>query len=407
MRKFALNVTAGTLSGLGCAWKFACCSLIFTITCWSGFFAAAGFTGFAGLVCATDGAAVADAAVAGVALAAVAGVGDAAIAAGVVVAIVFAAGVGLAVAVAGVAVAFGAAGAVTDLGAAGEALGDALALAAGAFLSFRLVAFSFLSGGVALAAGWSAELFISGAVLGVIFRVDGTFLSGLIAAGDSVTTGSFMGGASVFGACVVAGVSFRAGVSVLGARVGRGFTSVGGFFSFGFLLGDSSGVGCWAITAPASASEATISKLVNFFIMSLCWSLTEAIYSTQVVFRPAVASRGGGWPPGASIALTAIIRARMSTRLPLRARLPVARHRSAAYAAILSALPVSAWRNYPRSRTCWEILVASNSRTSSALLAVTGIRTVSVDCVCDSVTPLPGNVPARKTRFNTSGCAAS
>jgi hypothetical protein len=51
----------------------------------------------------------------------------------------------------------------------------------------------------------------------------------LVAVGDSVVTGSF---------------SFMAGASVFGARVGRGFTSVGGFFSVGFLLGDSSGVGC-------------------------------------------------------------------------------------------------------------------------------------------------------------------
>jgi hypothetical protein len=232
-------------------------------------------TGFAGLVCATDGAALADAAAAGVRDAAAAGVALAVVAAaGVADAVVFTAGVGLAVAVAGVAVAFGAAGAVTDFGAAGEALGDALALAAGAFLSFRLVD-SFFVAGVALAAGWSPELFISGVVAGAVFRVEGLFFSGFVAAGDSVVTGSFMGGASVFGV---------AGASVFGARVGRGFTSVGGFFSFGFLLGDSSGVGCWAITAPASASEATISKLVNFFIMSLCWSLTEAIYSTQVVF---------------------------------------------------------------------------------------------------------------------------
>ena len=41
-----------------------------------------------------------------------------------------------------------------------------------------------------------------------------------------------------------------------------------------FLPGgcDSSGAGCWAITAPASASEQTISKLVNFFMLILCWS---------------------------------------------------------------------------------------------------------------------------------------
>jgi hypothetical protein len=159
------------------------------------------------------------------------------------------------------------------LAVAAVALGDALALAAGAFLSFRLVGFSFLSAGVALAAGWSAELFVSGAVAGAVFRVEGLFFSGFVAAGDSVTTGSFsfMAGASVFGACVVAGASVfgATGVSVFGARVGRGFTSVGGFFSGPFLLGDSSGVGCWAITAPASASEATINKLVNFFIMSV------------------------------------------------------------------------------------------------------------------------------------------
>jgi len=32
---------------------------------------------------------------------------------------------------------------------------------------------------------------------------------------------------------------------------------------------DSSGVGCWAITAPASASEHTIAKLLNNFFMVL------------------------------------------------------------------------------------------------------------------------------------------
>jgi hypothetical protein len=251
--------------------------LICSTFCTSGFFAAAGLTGaVVGLVCATDGAALADAAVAGVGLAAAAGVALAVVtAAGVgdatvgAAGVVFAAGVVLAVAVAGVAVAFGAFGAVTDLVAAGEAFGDALASAPGVFLSFRLVDFSFFISGVELAAGCSVEVFISGVAAGAVFRVDGPFLSGFVGAGDSVITGSFMAGASVFGACVMAGASVfgAAGASVFGACVGRGFTSVGGFFSGPFLLGDSSGVGCWAITAPASASEATISKLVNFFIM--------------------------------------------------------------------------------------------------------------------------------------------
>ena len=100
------------------------------------------------------------------------------------------------------------------------------------------------------------EVFGSVTAAGAGFRVVGPFLSGFVAAGDSIAAGSFAAG------------SFTAGASVFGARGGAGFTSAGAFLSGGaFLLGDSSGVGCWAITAPASASEATISKLVNFFIL--------------------------------------------------------------------------------------------------------------------------------------------
>jgi len=260
--------------------------------------------GLVALVCETDGAALADAAVAGVVLAAVAGVVLAVVVAGVVDAVAVA-GVGDAVAAAGVAVV---------LAAAELALGDVFALAAGDFLSFRL--WVFMSAGVALVAGCSAEVFVSGVVAGAFFRVEGAFFSGFVTAGDSVAVDSFMAGASVFGVAagaffrvdgaffsgfVTAGDSFAvgsftagasvfgatAGASVLGARVCAGFTSAGAFFSWvGFFPGDcdSSGVGCWAITAPASASEAIISKLVIFFMVALFWSLTEAIYSKPGVF---------------------------------------------------------------------------------------------------------------------------
>ena len=120
-----------------------------------------------------------------------------------------------------------------------------------------------MSAGVADAAGCSADVFVSGVVAAVGFRVvDRTFFSGLVvAAGDSVAVDSFMAGASVFG------------TSVFGARVDFGFTSAGAFFSGGcFLAGDSAGVGSWAITAPARASEQTFSKLVIFFMVALFWS---------------------------------------------------------------------------------------------------------------------------------------
>jgi hypothetical protein len=91
--------------------------------------------------------------------------------------------------------------------------------------------------------------------------------------GGSFAVGSFTAGASVFGATAGASVfGATAGASVFGARVWAGFTSAGAFFSGPFFFGgcDSSGVGCWAITAPASASEQTISKLVIFFMVALC-----------------------------------------------------------------------------------------------------------------------------------------
>ena len=134
------------------------------------------------------------------------------------------------------------------------------ALGAGAFLSFLLSAeCCFLSAGGALVAGCS--VFVSGAVAaGAGFREDGAFFSGFSILGGAA--GSLTAGASVFGA--------RAGASVFGARGAWGFISAGAFLS-GFLPGGcaSSGEGCWAITAPASASEQTINKLVIFFMLSL------------------------------------------------------------------------------------------------------------------------------------------
>src|ERR1700682_1992482 len=115
-----------------------CCCWICSTFCWSGFFAAAvGLTEFVGLVCETDGAALADAAAAGV------------------------------VAAAGVAVV---------LAAAGLALGDVFALAAGDFISLlRAGDCSFFAAGVALAAGCSTFLSIAagggGFRGGVFFRV--------------------------------------------------------------------------------------------------------------------------------------------------------------------------------------------------------------------------------------------
>jgi hypothetical protein len=114
-------------------------------------------------------------------------------------------------------------------------------------------------------AGGSAEVFISGAVAGAVFGASGAFFSGLATSGVFFS-GFVTAGASVFGA--------TAGASVFGAAGALGFTSAGAFLSGRcFLLpGDSSGVGSWAITAPASAREQTISKLVIFFMLILSWS---------------------------------------------------------------------------------------------------------------------------------------
>jgi hypothetical protein len=102
-------------------------------------------------------------------------------------------------------------------------------------------------------------LFVSGVT---DFRFDGPFLSdfSIFGGADSFTAGSLTAG------------SLTGGASVFGAIVPLGFTSAGAFLSdFGFLPGgcDSSGVGCWAITAPASASEQTVIKVVNFFMLFL------------------------------------------------------------------------------------------------------------------------------------------
>ena len=174
-------------------------------------------------------------------------------AAGVAVALGAAEGAGVILVTAGVAVV---------LAAAGLAVGDAFALAAGAFfISFLLC---FFAAGVALAAGSSPEAFVSGATGGAAF---GAFFSSFGAAGVWVAAGSFTAGSFTAGSFTTG--SFTAGASAFGALGALGFTSAGRFFSdAGFLLlGDSSGVGCWAITAPASASEQTISKLVNFFML--------------------------------------------------------------------------------------------------------------------------------------------
>ena len=249
----------------------------------------------------TDGAALADAVVAaaGVVLAVVVGgvtlavVVGGVVLAGVVagaVAVADAAGVAEVVAVAGVAVVlvvadflfvFVVAGVALVVAVAGDVLGDVMALAAGDFISLLRDDFSFFSVGGALMAG-SVEVFVSGTVAGT-FRVFGAFFSGFIAAGDSVVVDSFTAGASVFG--------FTTGASVFGARVCVGFTSAGAFFSWlGFLPGDCSslGVGCWAITAPASASEATISKLIIFFMVAQFWSVDGGDLFNAGGFPPAM-----------------------------------------------------------------------------------------------------------------------
>jgi hypothetical protein len=268
-----VNVTAGATSSLGRAVKFACRCLICSILDGSGFFGALGLTVAAGLVCAVAGVALAVVAAAGVVLA----VGAAA---GVLLAVVAAAGEEVAAGLAGLVVAVVAAGEVVVLGVAGVALAVVVAgllvagviVLAGPFLSFRLsVDFRVLSAGVSVVvAGRSVEGFVSGAVAGAglsDFLLDGPFLSGFAA-------GSVAAGASDFGATAGASVfGATAGASVFGARGALGFTSAGAFLS-AFLPGacDSSGVGSWATAAPASASEQTISKLVNFFMLILFWS---------------------------------------------------------------------------------------------------------------------------------------
>jgi hypothetical protein len=102
-------------------------------------------------------------------------------------------------------------------------------------------------------------------------------------------------GASDFGA--LAGTSDfgpLGGASAFGPRGGFGFTSPGAFLS-AFLPGasDSSGVGCWANTAPVSASEQTISKLVIFFMVaSVLVVAVDDLFNGRPLFAP----------PGASIA---------------------------------------------------------------------------------------------------------
>jgi hypothetical protein len=214
------------------------------------FTAAVGLTDCVGLVCEIDGAALADADVAGVVLAVAA--------AGVVLAVV--AGVVLAVAVAGVAVALVVAGVEVALAVTGGALADAFASGVGDFIESFLLVFgarSFFTGGVEVAAG-SADVFVSGVTAGAVFRVDLSCFGGASFVAGSFTAESLTAGASVFGAIVA-----------------FGFTSGGAFLSdFGFLPGgcDSSGVGCWAITAPASTSEQTVINVVNFFMLFLSWS---------------------------------------------------------------------------------------------------------------------------------------
>jgi hypothetical protein len=166
---------------------------------------------------------------------------------------VFAAGV---IAVGGVV--FGPGGVEAVVGAvAGVVPGDVVASAAGDFLSLRVCADGFLSAGVAVVAGCSVEVFTSGVVAGVTgLRFGGPFLS-TFGGGGTFAAGSFTGGASDFGAIV-----------------GAGFSARGFFPGASFLVGacDSAGVGSWAMTAPVSASEATISKLVIFFMVACVWS---------------------------------------------------------------------------------------------------------------------------------------
>jgi hypothetical protein len=142
----------------------------------------------------------------------------------------------------------------------GGALADAFASGVADFIASLLVVFgacSFFMGGVEVAAG-SADVFVSGAAAGAVFRVDLSCFGG---GGTSFVAGSFTA------------ESLTAGASVFGAIVAFGFSSAGAFLSgFSFLLPggcDSSGVGCWAITAPASTSEQTVINVVNFFMLFL------------------------------------------------------------------------------------------------------------------------------------------
>jgi hypothetical protein len=75
--------------------------------------------------------------------------------------------------------------------------------------------------------------------------------------------------------CFDPGASLVGGASVFGAIDAFGFTSVGAFLSCRSVLPgdfDSSGVGCWAKTAPASTSEHIVINVVNFFMVFLSWS---------------------------------------------------------------------------------------------------------------------------------------
>lgn len=203
----------------------------------------------AGDVAAAVPAALGDATAAGVVLAAAAGLMLAAgvVAAGLAVVLAVAAGLD-------VAFVFGVNAAV--------ALGDALEVVVGAFESLLFRREFFVASGVAVAAGVFSALAFGSAADG-FFLFD--FLSVFVVGG--VGTGVVADGS-------VAVDSFTAEVSVFGAFV-TGF-SARGFFSGGacFLDGacDASGVDSWAIMAPASAIEATIIKVVIFFMLLFVWS---------------------------------------------------------------------------------------------------------------------------------------
>ena len=186
-----MNVTAGTVCGLASARKVVCCCRICWIFCGSSFFtvAALGLAAVVELVCVvTDGAALADGAVAGAIVALVAGV-IVAPAAGVlpganVVGVVATVGAGVVATVgAGAVVVFAAAGldfAFVFGVEAAVALGDVLASASGffEFLLFRRE--FFVTSGVALGAPVVAgsSAFVFGAVAAGVFWFF-VFLSGL------------------------------------------------------------------------------------------------------------------------------------------------------------------------------------------------------------------------------------